>query len=1119
MKKTLIGCILCGLCLIGFSTKTKAQQEVSTAFFDQMTIIFGSLEPNRIPYGLLFDMAFEQAQLPNYKGNVLADTNYVNIGEFNAIHQTLRSMRFNSTAATFVSANDIDSLAFLQRQPGRILLSGLFFKYAKIREDALTNNLISQVGSTLYDKYISGVWQNPYQTETVFALAPANDKIQGLVQEVYLPSDLWFSNDLSGISSIEIDAGDGLGYRTLVPGTSVNISYSSVGYKTLTYKINLIAGGSLYSHSKVYVEESPFEDGGLYRSAVPLNMVPTVITATDAFNGSYATGFVTIRYANPSLGLRKPLIVAEGFDPGHITNPESAQGESNINGFISDIANDDSNLRTILLNNPDYDIVYVDWKRGTDNIKKNAQLLKEVIRLVNTLKSDAGSTAKNIIIGQSMGGLVARWALKEMENNNEDHETNLFISYDSPHQGANVPLGYQYLARHIFNLYVKTGATAGAIEIIQFLGGGASPSRVLNLSNTDAARQMLIEYVNLNSTVDNSVHSTWQSQLQTLGYPQGFSGSPLRVVAVSNGSECAAPQIASPNALVLNYEGKGNTRFLGDLVSVAGFYVAAGVTGQPAMLLGILPGKTEIKFDVKINLTNYGGGNRVYYNKITITKKILWLIPVTLTITNKSYNAPSNQLTYDSYPGGVFNTGVNLSDDTFQNWFIKYNITASSIPTFNFVPTTSALDIGSGAVSLTNADYNFKYIGASPPTGTKASPFVNFITEFNTPSTANGNHISIHTRNANWVAAEMLAASSGSSYPTSPNCTFVCSSPPYLTGPVTSGATNTYTVNNLPSGATVRWEVASPYVIVGSNTSSTVNIQRPTSTTQFRQLAAFVITPCGEIPYTTTLVPPIVTATLSGGNGDPCGSGSATVNVPNGANFIWTADGDISIEGLPPGQPYATTSNTVSIVGMNGSITVKFQSYGNTVTAYTSYQAYPININVAANPMYNSEPLVATISALGFNYNAIRWYLDGNLVDTGVESYGNWNLSCGNHSVTVEIDLECGATLSGGVDVERACSGGGWWRTMVVYPNPASSYLLIAPDNEKQQKLSASEKTKIKEYEASLYDVKGKLLLKGRSSGYKLQLDTRKLKADYYYLHIRVDGEKDVIKQQIIVRN
>lgn len=47
-----------------------------------------------------------------------------------------------------------------------------------------------------------------------------------------------------------------------------------------------------------------------------------VITASEAYLGVYAKGRVTIKYANPvNAVLTRPLIVAEGFDPGHIMEP------------------------------------------------------------------------------------------------------------------------------------------------------------------------------------------------------------------------------------------------------------------------------------------------------------------------------------------------------------------------------------------------------------------------------------------------------------------------------------------------------------------------------------------------------------------------------------------------------------------------------------------------------------------------------------------------------------------------------------------------------------------------------------------------------------------------------
>lgn len=127
------------------------------------------------------------------------------------------------------------------------------------------------------------------------------------------------------------------------------------------------------------------------------------------------------------------------------------------------------------------------------------------------------------------------------------------------------------------------------------------------------------------------------------------------------------------------------------------------------------------------------------------------------------------------------------------------------------------------------------------------------------------------------------------------------------------------------------------------------------------------------------------------------------------------------------------------------------------------------------------------------------------------------NPPCGIHTLSAKAVLECGATVDiGSVDIERYCS---WWRSMAIYPNPASSHINIQPDAEKLKTLSAAEKREMKEYEASLYDISGKLLLKSKSSGYKLNLDTRNLKSDNYFIHIKIDGEKEIIKKQIIIRN
>ncbi|WP_256009892.1 hypothetical protein [Desertivirga xinjiangensis] len=417
LPKQLIPCLF----FIFFAAnKSTAQQEISTAFFDQMSAIFGSLETNRVPHGLLYDIAFEQAQLTNYEGSVLADSNSVNWKEFQAIYQTYRSMRVNNFNIRTINA--LESQALPYREPGTILLTGLVCKYAKVREDALIENLISQVGNSLRDKYVNGNWQDPYQIKTLFAVSPFVSEFRGLSHNIVLRTSLIEGNSFDP-SSFRIDAGDGFGYRQIPSGpiNAYEVTYATAGEKTIKMKVTLNTGEVLQSHFKILVTDNAEEPNNEMRtqtiSSLPANMAQMQITSPNSFEGQSASGFVTIKYANDNAGLQKPLIVVEGFDPGHITNPESKDGITGIYGFLSDINGDASDLKNILLNLPQYDIIYVDWKKGTDNLKRNAQLLKEVIRRVNAWKTESGSTAKNIIIGQSMGGLepdgrLRRWKIK-----------------------------------------------------------------------------------------------------------------------------------------------------------------------------------------------------------------------------------------------------------------------------------------------------------------------------------------------------------------------------------------------------------------------------------------------------------------------------------------------------------------------------------------------------------------------------------------------------------------------------------------------------------------------------------------------------------------------------------
>ena len=141
---------------------------------------------------------------------------------------------------------------------------------------------------------------------------------------------------------------------------------------------------------------------------------------------------------------------------------------------------------------------------------------------------------------------------------------------------------------------------------------------------------------------------------------------------------------------------------------------------------------------------------------LNIKKTFLWVLPITTTITDRTFDSPNNVLFQDDFPGGVSPFGGDLENDngSANSLFGGFGFNFMIEPNFNFISTVSALDIGSGNTTLTDAIYRDVYTAASPPSGALSSPFVNFTTSFSN----NGNnepHITFNRANGDWLAAEI----------------------------------------------------------------------------------------------------------------------------------------------------------------------------------------------------------------------------------------------------------------------------------------------------------------------------------------------------------------------------
>ncbi|MBD2769235.1 T9SS type A sorting domain-containing protein [Hymenobacter sp. BT664] len=803
--------------------------EVDGNFHAYVGQVFGGLEPNRVPTGLLADYGFEFANPRIYNGSLLEDSTLVDQTTYADLYNTLYTSQFNAAAAGMRHPGVHDSLCYAARQREVITLSGLLFNYNAIDPQAQVNGTIQTINEQFRDQYTDGVWQNPYQELTTVAISPSTSYYNLTSCQVVLPSSLFLSNIANQISTVTLDADDGQGFRPIRFDTPLALNYATTGWKHWLFRVTLTNGQQLLSHSKLHIDNtsnivsSPdgSRSGGPNGTAARGFVVDErrTIWATEPYLGHFGAADVVISYRNAGDPvLRRPLIIAEGFDPGHILSPEEPEGDNTFRSFITRAQTSGSAaLRSLISDDPNqYDIVYVNWRNGTDYLQRNALVLEAVIRWVNANKQPFGTTLQpNVVLGSSMGGVIARMALGRMDRAGgvAAHQTRLYVSVDAPHLGANVPLGYQAAARHATRMYLRTGPIAAAIEVIQLLGNGPSPLRSLLLADQPASKQILINRLDLRDQLANSPHIQFQEELRTSwAYPVN-----IRNVAISNGSECGIDQEFTPGSSLLYHYRSVKTRFLSDLIGMAAG-IGLGALGVPFYLTAplVIPGSSKFELTLDIKALADGGGNRVYYGNIRYTKKILWLVPVRINIVNHSYTAPSGLLPLDTYPGGFYTVKLDgLPSASSQDWAFYYNNNFFIQRRFGFIPTVSALDIGQGNSALGAGDYLARYVGGTPPAAPLNSPFANFTTGFNLTGTTypfdnsnwrvlnNEPHESFSLRSGDWLAAELNSA------PTQTNCAAACGNNSYsIVGNAAICTTSDYRISNLPAGTVVTWSIS-----------------------------------------------------------------------------------------------------------------------------------------------------------------------------------------------------------------------------------------------------------------------------------------------------------------------
>jgi Secretion system C-terminal sorting domain/PKD-like domain/Putative serine esterase (DUF676) len=506
--------------------------------------------------------------------------------------------------------------------------------------------------------------------------------------------------------------------------------------------------------------------------------------------------------------------------------PEQEAGSNNINEFFRDVRQNASG--SFLLENEinSYDVIYVDWNNGVTFLQRNAYVLQEVIKWVNDNKT---TTTENVVLGQSMGGLIARYALKDMENRGLPHDTRLYVSHDAPHLGANTPVSVQMSARHLRNLYVNTPVplvtgeiivpliynfAEGFSSIINFFGGNTTvppfitPLQAFSLADTPATRQMTYNWVNFSSGIDTTIHDAWQQDLANIGYPAGKPAKPIRNIAIANGSECGVTQ--TDNGNIMSYvKDAGRDTFLSNYIGILDAVYGSILLNPVVVVAALFPGSSYWKIDFQSKyMTSLNENKNIYKGYIGYKKKVFWFIPVSIAVTDVNRMQPTGVLPYDIYGGGIQRTSPS-----------QLPISGIISNGFGFIPTASSLDIGKWTTPINDTDYRRSFVGGQPPVAPKNSPFQNFVTGFveNNPTASNSRHISFNTRNGNWLQTE-LSVTTPDQYT---NCSYMCSTS-QISG-IDAFCTSAIYSASASGATTYNWTItqgASLVTIAGNGTST-----------------------------------------------------------------------------------------------------------------------------------------------------------------------------------------------------------------------------------------------------------------------------------------------------------
>ena len=675
----------------------------------------------------------------------------------------------------------------------------------------------TQPSLTMQGGYLRNVPNvNPFLEKQVTMVAALKEIATGNQISFTLKPEFLLQYIGAKIQTLQADFGTGTLF-TLISNQVINanpaiVTYTSSGLKTIVFTIVFENNSTETMQSTLNVNVPV--NTSMMRGGFPLeeDFVGTEsITASIPFQGyNEATATAgTLEYrtyyskvvndGSAKSKITKPIIILDGYDPedsrkiydgslNYDSTKNSIYGLMEFDPDNNPLTDNSENLVKKLRETPyGFDITLVNFPKGADYIERNAMALVSLLARENLKLSQNGSTEQVSIIGPSMGGLVSRYALAYMEKNNIPHNTKLWVSFDSPHLGANIPISAQ--------------------ENIYFFGYNAKQDEAYEKFKTNffspAARQMLIEQLD-GTQLDGDTFT----QNPNLFFPQLYGPNnttrfrQLFTTALNNNglpNSNGYPQNMRKIAIV-NGTTNGTKNF-----SEGQKYLdlAAFIRIKWGQIFG-----TEFVTSIKMTAfeNNFLSTPNTWGHSFSGTAFIKKDVAVVgANVSRKNINPRGSM---DVVPGGTFAIGDNIKDSfdkAFESLPIVNDIQWRTNFKYNtFIPTISSL-------GFKNSDFDW-----STPVNSNlvctANTQINFDSYY--APTTNEDHVKITAESATWLLEELKGNPQAPHFPVQENA---------LTGEaiVCVNQTTTYTfadICKVPSpviyqnqnGATVNgWSVSS----------------------------------------------------------------------------------------------------------------------------------------------------------------------------------------------------------------------------------------------------------------------------------------------------------------------